>query len=252
MKFGQMIRAHRRETDLFVSARHDQWLKANPNASYPREAIDFAVAQLRSQQRDRTKAWSASSIGGCARAAQFQWLGMPQKGITDTKTVSIFHNGDFMHLRWQMAGISAGWLAQAEVFKRNDDWQIKGTLDGICTDGRGLELKSINSFGFKQVIQHGGKKEHLEQIDAYFLMCPDIDKFSLIYECKDTQEWTEIVVPRESSRIRKMESKLLNLNAHMREHTLIDMRDDCWREEGYLWRSCPYSPICRDAEFKVE
>lgn len=245
MRFGQLVQAYKPDSDLYVSQHHEKWLKQNPNAQYSREAIEFAVQVLRTPQRDRTKAWSASSIGGCPRAAQFQWLGLPQKPITDSKTINIFHNGSHMHLRWQLAGITAGWLTEAEVFRHNEEYQLKGSLDGICADGRGVEFKSINSFGFKQVLDYGPKKEHLFQIAAYFLMCPDIDKFSLVYEDKNTQDWTEIVVPRNKRRT-DIQRTINDLNAAMKTHEYIEMRDDCWAEEGWMYRSCPYAPICRD------
>jgi hypothetical protein len=243
MKFGQLMEVH--HSGLYVTERHEAWLKANPNAKYSRKALEFAINQLRSPQRDRTQSFSASGIGGCPRAAQFAFLGMPQKPITDGRTVQIFHNGSHMHLRWQMAGLTEGWLAEAEVFASSARFMLKGTLDGILDNGDGLELKSINSYGYSQVCQHGGKKEHLAQIDAYFLMFPEIRAFSLIYENKDTQDYKEIRVQRDSARINALREHLDELVAKTGHQKLFEMRDDCWQGEGYAFRFCPYSAICK-------
>lgn len=233
------------QQQLYVSARHEEWLKANPNAKYSRQALDFAIAQLRAEQRDRTKSFSASSVGGCVRAAQFQYQGLAQKPV-DSKTAQIFHNGSHMHLRWQMAGLTAGWLDQAEVFCHDKVRMLKGSLDGILDNGWGLELKSINSYGFSRVMQYGVKPEHQNQIDAYFLMRPDIDRFSVIYENKDTQDYTEIIVSRETERLKQLEARLMLLKRKTLDGSYFDMRDDCWKGEGFMFRSCPYSPICKD------
>lgn len=244
MKFGLAMEVH--HSGLYVTERHEKWLQANPNPIYSPEAIRLAETTFSEAQRDRTKSFSASHLSGCPRAAQFQYRGLPQREFNDAHLINIFHNGDFMHLRWQMAGMTAGWLDMAEVFRGSEQWWLKGSLDGILDNGWGLELKSIHSNGFKQVLQYGGKKEHLTQIDAYFLLWPEIGTFSLIYENKDTQDYKEIVVEREEKRVEELEDRLLKMIENTRSHIYFDIRDDCWKGEGQMFRHCPYSEICRD------
>ncbi len=243
MKFAKMMEVH--QTGLYVTERHEKWLRDNPNPTYSDVAIDFARSQLEAQQRDRTKSFSASHISGCPRAAQFSFLGLPQTKLKDGRLSNIFHTGNFMHLKWQMAGLTEGWLAHPEVFASNETLRIKGTLDGILDNGWGLELKSINNYGFTQVCQYGEKPDHRTQVNTYFLMRPDIERFSIIYENKDTQDYKEIVVDQDAQSIDATEDKLIRLREKTERGEYFDMRDDCWKGEGQMFRSCPYASICK-------
>ena len=75
----------------------------------------FMNTEMRSGAGRGRDCQSASSLGLLSDDRQeFTWLGWCEMAPSP-KTAQIFHNGNFMHLRWQMAGLTAGWLKDAEV-----------------------------------------------------------------------------------------------------------------------------------------
>src|SRR5215203_807421 len=148
MRFGELIKQQKPE--LVVSRRHDAWMKKNGNPEYSPEAIAFATDALTVAPRERRGTVSGSSINSCRRRQIFTFLGwfqLPPSG----KTAAIFQNGTMMHIRWQMAGLTEGWLRKAEVPVPHNFLHLSGTMDGLADDGTIVELKSINSNGFRQV-----------------------------------------------------------------------------------------------------
>ena len=233
------------KAELPVTPRHEKWLHENPNAEYSPAAKSFLAAEIGKKQRDRSAAFSASGATTCPRRRLLSFLGLPEDTKFNSRTISIFHNGTYMHLRWQMAGISAGWLAQPEVFATRPTYRIKGSLDGILDTGEGLELKSINSNGFNWVMgAEKPKQAHLGQIGTYFVMLPDIDAFSVIYENKDTQDYKEFLVTRKDGPVTAARVELEKLNEHVENQTLPEVKDLCWAKQGSEYLQCPFREVC--------
>ena len=242
MKFGQMMEVH--HSGLYVTPRHEEWLASNPNPKYSQEALSFAQEALAGAvDRDRTRSFSASAGGSCGRAEQFAYMGLPQKP-TSAHLANIFHTGNFIHLKWQMAGLTAGWLREAEPFYVHAGLPLKGSLDGLLeAKGGGLEVKSINSNGFRTVLQYGPKKLHLAQIDRYFVLNPGLTWFSMIYENKDTGDYKEVVVEREDERVEKARERIIELADKTHAKQYFEVLDKCWTTPD---RACFYAPICHD------
>ena len=242
MKLGKLLAAIKQE--LPVTPRHEKWLAANPNASYSAAAKEFLAAEIGKPGRDRSRAFSASGAHTCHRRRMFSFLGLPESEQLASRTIQIFHNGTYMHLRWQMAGITAGWLATPEAFFVNAPLRLKGSLDGILDTGEGLELKSINSNGFNYVMSAGKpKKAHIGQVASYFVMT-DLEKFSIIYENKDTQDYREFVVTRKDAPVDEALTELEKLNTHVEYRELPEIKDLCWAGQGTEYLQCPFREIC--------
>src|ERR1044072_6805559 len=154
--------------DLVVSKRHDRWLAKNDHPVYSNLAISFAQNELTKNDRVRKQTLRASSLGGSMRYQQFVYLGMP-KLPPDQKNAMKMHNGSFMHLRWPMAGLTEGWLKDAEVPVLSERYHLQGTMDGVLYNGAILELKSINVNGFSRVQTFGPLIPHLYQMATYML-----------------------------------------------------------------------------------
>lgn len=242
MKLGKLIAAIK--TDLPVTPRHEAWLASNATPTYSAGAKSFLAAEIGKEQRDRTRSFSASSAGSCHRRRVLAWLGVPESRGPSSRLVSIFHNGTYMHLRWQLAGLSAGWLAAPEVFAGNAHLNLKGTLDGVLDTGEGLELKSINSYGFSYLMSAGKPKAaHVYQITAYFLMT-EIERFSVIYENKDTQDYREFVVTRKDAPVAQAIEEFERLNYAVDFEELPEVKDACWAGEGTEYLQCPFRDNC--------
>lgn len=231
---------------LLVTDRHEDWLKSHANLSYTPDALAFAARELSTGDRDRRFGFSASSLGSCPRAQQLTFLGV-ERNTLRPRQHQVAHNGNFMHLRWQMAGISAGWLAEPEVPIPENKFGLSGTMDGVLDTGQGLELKSCNAHAFSGVNSFGPKTEHLFQVHTYML-ATNINVFSLIYENKDTQFWKEFVVERNEGLIAKVKELALMLNARTNAHELFPILDKCEVEEGWQYEWCDKRVACKAME----
>lgn len=240
MRFSETVK--NTDPDLIVSKLHDAWLAKNDDAVYNQDAIDLAVRELTAKQRDRTGTLSASSLGECNRYQQFVFLGMPRLP-PDQKNAMKMHNGSFMHLRWQMAGLSAGWLKAAEVTVRSDEYRIQGTMDGVLYDDSILELKSINNNGFGRVQAFGPLNPHLFQMATY-MMCTPRTSGVFIYENKDTQEYREVVVTEDELPILQAKLRADSLWAHIEKKELFEPLNDCIDKKGWKYNSCPFRDRC--------
>jgi len=230
------------DPNLVVSRRHEDWLTKYDQPVYSQRALAFAHEQLSKPGRVRMGTVSASSLGDCHRYQQFTYLGLP-KLPNDAKTALKFQNGAFMHLRWQMAGLSEGWLVEAEVPVRDRERGLQGTMDGVLYDESILELKSINAHGFSGVMTFGPKHEHLFQMATY-MVCTKRTKGVFIYENKDTQEYTEIVVNADEVPLEEAMVQARTLWQGIEATNLAEPLEKCIDRTGWKYQSCPFRDRC--------
>ena len=240
MRFAETIK--HTESNLVVSKRHERWLLENDRPVYNQRAMEFAYAQLAGVDRVRKGTLSASSLGECERYQQFVYLGFPKLPM-DAKNAAKVQNGAFMHLRWQMEGLTEGWLRHAEVPVKSDAYHLMGTMDGVLYNGAILELKSINSNGFSRVLTFGPLIPHLYQMATYML-CSGEDQGVFIYENKDTQEYTEIVVGPDDLPMTEMVNKAEAMWQSVQIEQLSEPLNDCMDQKGWKYQSCPYRDRC--------
>lgn len=242
MKFGELLKHNK--PGLVISPRHDEWMKSNGNPKYSDAALKFGAEQmaLQATPRDRRGTFSASSLNTCYRKQQFTFLGMPELPPTP-KTAGIFQNGTFMHIRWQMAGLTEGWLWEGEVPLPENSLNLSGTRDGVAYDGSVVEFKSINTNGFARVNTFGPKEDHLAQVGTY-VAAGGHDKAILIYEDKNTQEYKEFVIPAEELPLKEIEMQAHNIQNLTRAEQLHEPLSSCLAKEGYRYTSCPFRDRC--------
>jgi hypothetical protein len=240
VKLTQLLQAHQQE--LVVTPAHERWLIANPNAEYSDDAKAFLAEQIGKPDRVRSGSFSPSSAGTCLRRRQFEYLGLPRRPFK-TSTIQIFHNGTWTHLRWQAAGLSAGWLDQAEVPVAHPKLMMKGTMDGRLVNGQGLEIKSINSNGFRNVMKYGPKREHLYQVTSYSI-ASGIEDWVVLYEDKDTNEYREFRFSPDNQGLTKVLHEYERLVIETTGNRLIEMKDECWAKQGSEYLQCPFRDVC--------
>jgi hypothetical protein len=229
--------------DLIVSHRHDAWVVRNDaHPVYTPRALAFAQHQMSAGDRVREGTVSASALGECQRAQQFTYLGM-RKLPPDAKNAAKMQNGSFMHLRWQMEGLSEGWLAEAEVPVPTNKYRLAGTLDGVLYEGSVLELKSINMNGFSRVQTFGPLFPHLYQMATYMLTTGR-SRGVFLYECKDNQEYKEIIVTPDDLPMKEAEEQAQALWEATEGQDLKDPLNDCMDRKGWKYNSCPYRDRC--------
>lgn len=237
-QFGNLTRAadsNRKVLDLY-----DEYLRhRDPKA----EADQIRWISTKNADRDRVGTWSASSSGSCLRQQQLTFLGMP-KGRPTPEQLNIFANGDYLHLRYQVAGLVAGWLSDAEVPLTLKT--VRGTADGILRWGEVLELKSINDYGFKNVLEFGPKTAHKRQATAY-MIATGLPSTRFIYENKNTNANIEFYYERDEDMVVSVLDEWARLDTLAERRELAPMLEPCTRAEGFDYKYCPFNQICSEA-----
>lgn len=242
LKFGELAR--RASGENWYLEKYEKYLF---NRDLEREK-EFAPQLFGRPDRDRTKNWSASGFGSCPRRQQFTFLGMP-KAKYEEKAMNIFANGDYVHIRHQIFGLAGGYIQAVEVPVEIPELNVRGTMDGVLTNGEGLELKSINSYGFGEISTWGAKREHIAQCKAYMMARPDIPAFRVIYENKDTQQLKEFRVERDDNEIAEIREQIILLGEQTASRQFFPMLDECKSERGFPFTGCAYRNICKDAKW---
>lgn len=244
MKFGEM--ASFAKGEIWVTPRYEEYVQHRAPMDVERNTLYKILTR---PKRIRTRTFSASSTGTCKRKRVFEYLGFP-RSQPGPKTMNIFYNGDYTHLRYQVAGLVGGWLSDVEVGLIQAELKLSGTADAINVEGDIVEFKSINSRGFEDVSTFGPKPLHVKQVNAYMYLLGSHQAW-LVYENKDTQEIKEFRVPRDEAIIREMIETLQELNKYIQSSELPEMKTECKNEKGeYKW--CSYAEVCPLAKFTRE
>ena len=233
--------------DLPITMRMERWLSL-PDYQRPfsPEALEHAQKALSGQiggKRSRKTPYRSSGTGTCSRKRHFQAEDVVKREMTDSHLHNIFATGDYLHLKWQMMGLTEGWLTAAEIPVQTEDGLLSGTMDGLIWDDSILEFKSINDNGFKNVVAFGAKELHLKQTHAYML-CADKDKASIVYENKNDQDWIELRVYRDEKIIELIENEIDELNDQYNNEELKEPLSDCQMKTGSIYRDCPFRDVC--------
>ncbi len=243
MKFGQAARMVRGENWLL--SQYEAYTQ-NRDLNKEREAISELLSR---PYRKRTESWSGSGANTCLRQRQLTYLGFP-KARPDDKTMNIFANGDYVHIRHQAFGLAAGYIAAAEVSVTLPDYNMLGTMDGILANGCGLEIKSINSYGFSEVSTYGPKMDHRYQVQAYML-ASGLEAFHFLYEDKNTNVCREFLERKDVMLQDHVKRDLEKLQKSTETHKLEPMLKECRNGEG-KFRWCPFAEICEDATWPTQ
>lgn len=245
MSFGQKVRYAR--GDIKITPQFEAWLYTGARDL---DEVHRVIGRIIDRpQRVRTNTFSASGAGQCLRRRQLAYLGYEQEEV-EPRVMGIFVNGDYVHLKHQVAGIMMGYFLDAEVSVARDEFHLTGTMDAILDDDGVGEIKSINERGFKEVCSFGPKKDHLDQVHSYFV-ASGRDHARIIYENKNTQELKEFLVKENIAITERVISDLKLLNEATADEVLlpplpglIEMKGEC--------RSCPFRRLCADARFESQ
>ena len=144
------------------------------------------------RRKDRDKMhFYITDAGKCPRSVWFAFKKFPKKE-KDARVMRVFEHGDYTHMRIMSALFSIGAVKAIEVALENE--LLHGRCDGIVVinnEPHVLELKSINTFGFKKL--EAPKKEHVKQLMLY-LHYFKINNGIFLYENKDNQELKEFTI----------------------------------------------------------
>lgn len=238
------------QQDLPVTVRHETWMLANPDPVYSEAAIQFSDDFLRGKvggkRENRALRFRASGMGKCGRRRIFTRINHPgaKENLTSTQA-NVYATGNVMHRKWQMAGLTEGWLTAAEVPMDSVEMDLAGTADGVIWDNSLLEFKTINERGFKWMTSHGeANEEHQLQVGAYKLLDPSLTAASVIYENKNTGDWREMRTHFTDELMNKVVDELELLHHALETHVLPPPLPPCVKQEGTEYRRCPFRDTC--------
>jgi hypothetical protein len=182
-------------------------------------------------------------------------------GITgddfDAGSRELMNTGTQLHYYYQLAGLSAGWLAAAEVPITNDLWMLRGSMDGLLADGTGLEIKTTGSHIYSKMEQRrkthvaqghdewrAASLAHLWQVHMY-MEAADLDKFSIVYIDRGyPSRFTELRVPRDEAIMADVDQALTALVEHINGGVLPPMLEDCQMQKGPTYEGCQFRESC--------
>ncbi len=157
-----------------------------------KELIDqFYLDREKAKTKDQIKFY-ITDAGKCQRAVFFKFKKAPKEKM-EARVLRLFEHGDYIHRLILNTLFSSGVVRASEVNIPSQKI-ISGRADAIFSwenELYVLDIKSINSFIFKGLIQP--KRENVNQLQLY-LHFFNIQKGVLLYVNKDTQELKEFIV----------------------------------------------------------
>lgn len=247
-KLGEQVR--RRGQPHIITPRLEEWLVQHDSVVLDNAQADVLKQLVMTKPRDRSASFSSSSRGKCPRFQVFQYLGMPVTLKIDPILANLFNDGTWRHLRWQMTLMAADIVTDVEAPWTLPERRVRGSLDARNDEEAwGLELKGINSYGFGAVITNGVRPDHELQVGTYFVGNPELERFVVLYECKNTNQWSEIIVSRDPIIIAAVEHEIDYLNECVDNQELPPVLPECANGDSTTFKKCPYSGDCRNVDY---
>lgn len=212
------------------------------------EAANALNKNVRTKQRDRSAAWSASGINKCMRRQELAFLGMPQGGTTDSHLMLIFDHGTWIHRKWQAILMTAGILDSVELTIKKRSIRARCSMDGegVAKIGRyqgsdfGFELKGRNDFQYNKQVVLGIDEGTRAQVDFSFMLS-GLDLWVVLNENKNNQQLKEWIFVRDTDRVKVMREKVKELNKAIDTQKLHPMLPECVKQlKGGEFYACPF------------
>lgn len=278
------------DLEPFYSPRHYAWLGLpERKRQWSVGALELARAVLANEfTHERSMRVSPSSLGtDCEREILFSYGGAPQQP-RPAKIEDVMGSGSFEHLRWQMEGLSAGYLVDAEVWMHSAALRCGGSLDGIGSDSSLFEFKNTASHLYEAIskgpehLARALKREaegtgsaaayaahmvrkHKMQMETYWLLdsmqeTPRLStKGSLVYQDRASKDVFEIRVQTHPGRRIEVHRILEGLHDWIDLNQLPDMLVGCEKAMGYgdsapsakertVYGRCAYREHCPTAQ----
>ena len=193
-----------------------------------------------------------SSVGHpCTRHKLLSFLGAERTEFEEG-SLDIMEAGTWGHYRWQVRGLSGGWLTAIEEPAEDRSWLLKGSADGIISDGSLFELKTTNSYTYDTVMKTGEPTwEHRMQVGA-MLRALEIDKASIVYEDRNfPARWHEFRWSLSGDEAILFALKLLrkDIRTQVRAKELPPMLVECVEMKGKIYEGCQFRYSCPAARW---
>lgn len=236
--------------DLMVVGPHSNWMERLEHEKRPsKKAVLFAIkALLGGFKHERPGRFSPSAIGNpfvpCNRAVLFGYAGAPQLPPAIESNEMMDH-GTIGHLKWQMEGLTEGYMAEAEVWAYDDDLLCGGSIDAILDDGSVFELKTAGTFAYNRIVTRDQEVKFETEIQGgIYMLLRDVDWASYVYEDRSSGSFHEFRKPRSAKIEAEIYRRLKLLKAYMETDALPPPLDMCTQRVGQTYKMCGYRKIC--------
>lgn len=228
-------------SELVVTKRHDRWMSEGRKITP--EAVERVLEVMREDFTGDGRASGASRVrasmigDACQRKQQLSFLG----AISATPTPfmqTVFDIGTFSHYRWQLYGLSAGWLTDIEVSVRTE-YGAAGSIDGILENGRPFEFKTINNKSYAK-LGNSPLEAHLKQVQVY-MDATGADAAHIVYEDKLRADYREFVVQSDP----KLSEKLEWWSNVVTGAEEIPPFEACIAQTGRMYDDCMFKEACQ-------
>lgn len=245
-----MVAMAKEKNGPVVVGPHTQYLEM-PEDDRPvtPEALAFLMDALQGKfKRPRAGRFSPSSIGGCKRRLLFGFAGVPEIG-EDVDSQELFGLGKWGHYKWQVEGLSMGYMVDAEVWTFDPARRIGGSIDAMLYDDSVFELKTVMGAKFNRITQinRTPEVEHALQFQSY-VESEGVTLGSVLYEDRGTGKYYEYRIEPDDKLSRQLADKLEELNNRVEANDLPPMLDECERRVGNTYRQCPFRMHCPKAK----
>ena len=207
MTMKALVAENRRseEEDHYLKRAWTEWLEKiaeNGKPRYSAEAIQFIVNQLKVTESTRKGRWSPSGLGGCMRKQQFGFLGAGSFTVPSLSSQQLFELGNWLHMQWQAAGLTEGWLVAAEQRVDMMPNRIWGHVDGITHRDHVFDLKTVGAYTWGEVIDKGVEGMHhiLAQMHAYLTITGRTEARVVFYHRDSGDVLERVVIPTDEDR----------------------------------------------------
>ena len=231
----------------------DDWLIDNLNVpmKYGEEGIAVVAGLLREGTVRKKTVFSPSNAIACSRAQVLDKLKYRPVVPSDPQLLSIFEDGIWRHMKWQLIFNAMGLVESIEQFNSLGYLNYGGSTDLILniphegsTKRVIVDIKGANSFKWSEINMSGEPVfAHKIQVQIYMLI-NKIDMAILWYENKNTNEICEVVVhedkelQRQAVRRQRYMKKFVLLEGMPKEECDIDNADK-------VFQQCPQRINCQ-------
>ena len=211
---------------------------------------DYAKQKMTDRPRyPKEKHWP-SDVAKCLRALVYQWRG-ETSATPDARLFFIFADGDMHHkaIVQQLEESGKVQVIMKEAPLRDKERNISGKLDALLKlkdRHYVLEIKSINRYGFDEIIREGPKEDHTIQLQLYLHFVQSIYKIDtkqgfLLYKCKDTARFYDFLIDYNENVVNDFFARLKLVEEHLARQTLPDRPYDI---TDWHCRYCDYKKLC--------
>jgi hypothetical protein len=245
----QLVREAGRGNKSVVTIPHVKWMESSEEDKRPSDvAVEHALNVWRGgYKHERAGRFSPSAIGECHRRVCFGFAGAPQLKPAFENQEMMDH-GSWIHLKWQVEGLTVGYMTSAEEWVYDKDLLCGGSMDAVLSDGSIFELKSAGWSIYNRIVVVDGwpKWENLMQLGTYFLLA-DIDMASLVMEDRSSGKFHEFRIPRDAKIEEEVLRRLRSYKSYVEADELPEMLDECRTKRGTTYKRCGYREICEAA-----